>query len=121
MQVGSKEQRTFLGALNLVGKTTLTQLAALCQRAALTITPDTSTLHIAQAVGCPTIGLFGVTSARFIATQGSKFVAVECPQDLPNAGARHRVAGKTSLDFGAECMEQITVTDVLDAVRKITL
>ena len=121
MQVGSKEQRTFLGALNLVGRTSLMQLAALCQRAALTITPDTSTLHIAQAVGCPTIGLFGVTSARFIATQGSKFVAVECPQDLPNAGARHRVAGKTSLDFGAECMEQITVTDVLDAVRKITL
>lgn len=121
MQVGSKERRTFSGALSLVGKTTLTQLAALCERAALTITPDTSTLHIAQAVGCPTIGLFGVTSARFIATQGSKFVAVECPQDLPNAGARHRVAGKTSLDFGAECMEQITVTDVLDAVRKITL
>lgn len=121
MQVGSKEPRTFLGALNLVGRTSLMQLAALCQRAALTITPDTSTLHIAQAVGCPTIGLFGVTSARFIATQGSKFLAVECPQDLPNAGARHRVTGKTSLDFGAECMEQITVTDVLDAVRKITL
>ncbi len=121
MQVGSKERRTFLGALNLVGKTSLTQLAALCERAALTITPDTSTLHTAQAVGCPTIGLFGVTSARFIATQGSKFIAVECPQDLPNAGARHRVTGKTSLDFGSECMEQITVEDVLDAVRKINL
>lgn len=121
MQVGSKERRTFLGALNLVGQTTLTQLAALCQRAALTITPDTSTLHIAQAVGCPTVGLFGVTSARFIATRGSKFMAVECPQTLPNAGIRHRLTGKTSLDFGAECMEQITVPQVLEAVRKINL
>lgn len=120
VQVGSKERRKLPG-LNLVGKTTLLQLAAICERAALTITPDTSTLHIAQAVGCPTIGLFGVTYARFIATHGSRFIAVECPPDLPNAGARHRTTGKTSLDFGAECMEQIMVTDVLDAVRKITL
>ena len=120
VQTGSKERRRLPG-IPLVGKTSLLQLAALCECASLTITPDTSTLHIAQAVGCPTIGLFGVTSARFITTQGSKFVAVECPQDLPNAGARHRVTGKTSLDFGAECMEQIAVTDVLDAVRKITL
>lgn len=120
VQVGSKEQRKLID-VSFVGQTTLTQLAALCERASLTIAPDTSTLHIAQAVGCPTVGLFGVTSARFIATQGSKFIAVECPQDLPNAGARHRVTGKTSLDFGSECMEQITVEDVLDAVRKINL
>lgn len=120
IQVGMKERRQLPG-VSLVGMTTLMQLAALCQRATLVITPDTSTLHLAQAVGCPTIGLFGVTSARFISTAGSKFVAVECPSTLENAGVRHRLTGKNSLDFGSECMDQIAVEDVLHAVKRISL
>ena len=39
--------------------TTLPQLAALLRRAALLVSGDTGPLHLAAAVNCPTVGLFG--------------------------------------------------------------
>lgn len=115
--VGNKESPP--GIRSLVGRTTLMQLAALCSKASLIVTPDTSTLHIAQVMGCPTVALYGVTSPRFIATNGSKHVGVECNQSLPNAGIRHRLTGKTFVEGGAECMESISVDQVMDAIKKI--
>jgi heptosyltransferase I len=42
--------------------TTLPEMTALARRARLTIAGDTGPLHIAAAVGCPCLGLFGPTS-----------------------------------------------------------
>ncbi len=70
-------------------------------------------------MGCPVVALYGVTSARFIATHGSKHMAVEADQSLPNAGIRHRLTGKTFVEGGAECMESISVEDVMNAINKI--
>lgn len=44
--------------LNLVGKTNLKELAALCKGARVMISPDTGPAHIANAVGTPVIGLY---------------------------------------------------------------
>lgn len=49
------------GALNLIGKTSLLELAALDEMAALHISCDTGPLHIANAMGTPLIALFGPT------------------------------------------------------------
>lgn len=46
--------------MNLVGKTTPKQLAALLQRVRLLIAPDTGPVHIAVAMGTPVIGLYAV-------------------------------------------------------------
>ena len=42
------------------------ELAALLERAAVYVGPDTSTTHLAAASGCPTIALYGPTSPRLI-------------------------------------------------------
>jgi heptosyltransferase-3 len=45
--------------INLAGKTTLKQLAALSDRSRLFIGVDTAPMHIAAAVGTPVLALFG--------------------------------------------------------------
>ncbi len=48
-------------AINLCGKTTLRELAALMERCALVISNDSGPLHLAAAAGTPVIGIFGST------------------------------------------------------------
>lgn len=49
------------GAVGLAGRTTLGQLAAVLERARLAIGPDNGPLHLAAAVGTPTVRLLGPT------------------------------------------------------------
>ena len=51
------------GAIDLVGRLTLPQVAALLSRAALFIGNDSGLMHLAAAAGAPTLGLFGPTPA----------------------------------------------------------
>ena len=44
---------------SLIGQTTLKQLQALLERAALVIAPDTGPAHMANAAGTPVLGLYG--------------------------------------------------------------
>lgn len=46
--------------INLTGKSTLKQLAALLQRVKFLIAPDTGPVHIAVAMGTPVVGLYAV-------------------------------------------------------------
>lgn len=52
--------------LNLVGKTSLSQLAAVLKQTSLVISPDTGPLHLANAVATPVIGLYAVTRPEYI-------------------------------------------------------
>ena len=49
-------------AADLTGALTLSGLAALLARASLVISNDTGALHLAQALGTPTVGIFGLAS-----------------------------------------------------------
>lgn len=49
---------------NLVGKTSLKELAALLKLADLVISPDTSSAHIASIQGTPVIGLYAIHNPR---------------------------------------------------------
>ena len=55
-------QITKVETINLIGKTTLMQLGALIESCDLYLTCDSGPMHIAAAVGTPTIALFGPTS-----------------------------------------------------------
>ncbi len=50
------------GVHNLVGRTSLKQLAALIDRASLVLCPDSGPAHIATAVGTPVVGLYATSN-----------------------------------------------------------
>ena len=70
---GSAAEKPYLDAvqasarrplLNLAGKTSLRDLAALYRLATLVVTTDSGPMHIAAAVGTPTVALFGPTDPK---------------------------------------------------------
>jgi len=61
-QIDQVTSRMHERAINLAGKTSLTQLAALLQRADLLISGDSGPLHMGVACGTPIIGIYGPTN-----------------------------------------------------------
>jgi heptosyltransferase-2 len=67
--VGSREDAPLAdpmgGAANACGALTLRQSVALIERASVLVTNDSAPLHFAQAVGTPTVAIFGPTIPAF--------------------------------------------------------
>lgn len=61
-QIEAVTKRMREHAINLAGTTSLTQLAALLQRADLLISGDSGPLHMGTACGTPIIGIYGPTN-----------------------------------------------------------
>jgi ADP-heptose:LPS heptosyltransferase len=95
------------------GVTTIHEMAAIILRADLFIGLDSLPLHVAQAVGTPTIGLFGVTSSKFILTDPR---AIGIDSDAETAGLRHRVTNQREVDDAGAAMAAISVDQVLEQV-----
>lgn len=86
--VGSAAERdtaaTVLSALgsrgiDLAGQAGLAEVAACLKRCALFVGNDGGLMHIAAAMGTPTVGLFGPTPADRYGPWGPRAVAVRCP------------------------------------------
>lgn len=97
--------------VSAAGRLTLRQTMALIKRCDLFITLDSGPLHIAQALGVPTIALFGPSDPQVTGPLGPSIIIkneFECSPCgwLP---CPHEVA----------CMKSIQVRDVLEAVRSI--
>lgn len=56
------ERQATAAPLNLVGKTSLKELLAVLECAAVVIAPDTGPAHLANAVGTPVIGLYATSN-----------------------------------------------------------
>lgn len=104
---------------DLRGLTDTHQLCAVLARCALFIGLDSFPMHVSQAAGCPTIGLFGVTSPEFIMTEGSWKLGIASDIKIRETGARHLTAGVTSIPTTGEAMRSITVDQVMGAVAQI--
>ena len=89
------------GAIDLVGRLTLPEIAAVLARVSLFIGNDSGLMHLAAAAGAPTLGLFGPTDASEYAPAGPRAAPVISPtgamQDLTVAqafaAARTLIAG----------------------------
>jgi heptosyltransferase III len=66
-------------AVDLVGRVSLAEAAAVLQRAALFIGNDSGLMHLSAAAGAPTIGLFGPTDANTYWPAGRCATAVVAP------------------------------------------
>ena len=103
-------------ALNLAGKTSVAQLAALLKRAAIFISNDSGPVHIASAIGTPVVSIFGRNQAGL------------SPARWGPIGARDKYLHKEvgcavclahNCKIGFDCLKAITVEDVLKAVDDI--
>ncbi|EGO62151.1 glycosyltransferase family 9 protein [Acetonema longum] len=65
--------------ISLAGETSLKDLAAVAQKCDLFVSGDTGPLHIAAAVGAPTLSLYGPTDPRIYAPAGEQHAAVLTP------------------------------------------
>ncbi len=105
--VGSAGGKHVQHDLDERGQTTIQGMGAIIKRAQLFIGLDSLPLHVAQCVGTPVIGLFGITDPKYILTSGSPSFSV-CGT-TPSFGQRHRVANQTHVDDGGAAMNSIGV------------
>jgi lipopolysaccharide heptosyltransferase II len=96
--------------LNLVGKTSLRELAGIFALSDLVLTPDTGPMHLAAAVKAPLIALFGPTAPWRTGPYGNHHSVLR--KGLPCSPCFKKKCDTL------ECMNSITVDEVLAAVEK---
>lgn len=99
------------GAASLAPETDLLHLAALLGTAELFISADSGPMHMAVAMGTPTIGLHGSTRAQDSGPYGQPHVAIQRAYHAGNRRQR-RAAENTA-------MRQISVADVCREVDRM--
>ncbi len=98
--------------INLVGKTDIMQLGALIERCEICLTCDSGPMHIAAAVGTPTVALFGPTNPKRHRPYGIGHTIIEKPVSCRPCYKRtcHRQ------DTQHLCMQEINISEVVKAL-----
>ena len=107
--------------LNLCGKTTPKQLAALLSQVDVLIAPDTGSVHIARAMNTPVIGLYAVASPSLT---GPYQQMEYCVDRFPQAVHKFLNINPDQLPWNtrvhlAEAMSLITVDDVMQQLETV--
>ncbi len=128
--VGSRDEAELCAAVaeavpdrhvNLCGRTDLPQLAAVLARCRVMVANDSGPLHIAAALGVPTVALFGPTDPRLVAPLGARhrhlWIPPDCGPCYRPDNARSRSVW-TCIRTGDElrCLRDVTVDMVLGGV-----
>lgn len=102
--------------LNLAGKTSLQETAAVIDRSALLVSGDSGILHIGVGLGKPTVSLFGPGIEKKWAPRGGKHIVIT--KNLPCSPCT-QFGYTPKCPINAKCMADITVDDVTKAVEKL--
>jgi heptosyltransferase I len=100
-----------VSALNLVGKTSIRDLIGIFSQCDAAFGPDSGPMHIAAAVGCPIVSLWGATSSERSAPWG--FDAYALTGEIPCHPCYLR-----KCPIGRECMRRIEPAAVASMVRR---
>ena len=96
---------------NIAGKTTLTQLASILHISNVFIGNDSGPMHLAAAVGTPTIGLYGPGNPTRFRPVGAMCQTIRRKTDCPPCP-------ETACRFGENgCMSKIEVADVIQTLE----
>jgi lipopolysaccharide heptosyltransferase II len=102
--------------INLIGKTTLSEMAAVLTRCAAFVGNDAGPMHVAAALRIPTVGIFGSSCSHKFGAWGprSQVVARE-PECSP---CRNHSKDRCKICIYTEnlCLRQIPAQEVVDAV-----
>jgi len=109
------------GAIDLGGQTDLLDLAGILSLCDLVVTNDTGPMHLAGAVGTPTVSLWGSSEPAEVGQAGAMDTRVTgpslaCKPCLRNR-CRRRGEGTFLPDGHEECMRSIEVEDVVQAIE----
>lgn len=117
---GSDEERTVVEGIAAAGNSrvvvwprgTLPELVALLARADIVVGGDTGPVHIASAVGTPTVSLYRVTDGHRNGPRGERHICLQAPMDCSPCLRK-------SCEHDRECGLSIRATDVLQAIRSL--
>lgn len=100
-----------MAALNLVGRTKLRDLIGIFDECAVAFGPDCGPMHIAAAVGCPVVSLWGATAPERSAPWG--YANLVMRGEIPCHPCYLR-----DCPIGRECMRRIAPAEVAAMVRR---
>jgi heptosyltransferase-2/heptosyltransferase-3 len=103
-------------AVSLAGQTDVRSLASLLRRATIAVGPDCGPLHLAVAVGCPTVHLFGPSDPQRYGPWGdpARHRVVRAGWTCPRCGDLSAARGP-----GCGCMLAIRPNDVIVALESV--
>ncbi|HYL81541.1 MAG TPA: glycosyltransferase family 9 protein, partial [Candidatus Acidoferrum sp.] len=100
--------------IDLVGQTTLGELAALLERAQLFIGVDSAPMHMAAALGVPVVALFGPSGEHDWGPWGDGHTVLSSPYLCRPCGKDGCLGSKRS-----DCLEAIPARAVIQAVEAV--
>jgi lipopolysaccharide heptosyltransferase II len=100
-------------AINLCGQTTPGQLAAIIKRAAVCVTNDSGSMHLAVALETPVVSVFGPTNPVHIGPYGQPQAVVRA--DLPCSPCNFRYLSRCP--HGHACMQQVSAAMVIERLE----
>jgi len=96
---------------NLAGKTSIGELAAVLSACRGFIGVDTAALHLAAAVGVPTLGIFGPSPTACWAPRGSRHTVVS--KKMPCVPCRRKGCRNSEI---SQCLDELTLKDIHEAL-----
>lgn len=98
--------------INLAGKTSLREFIELAAACSVFLTNDSGSMHVASALGVPTVAIFGATNPVTTGPAGPlKVVVQEKVECSP--------CFKRECPIDHRCMEQVTAARVIEAAAKL--
>ena len=101
----------------MAGDTRIGQLGALYQRSQVVVGPDSGPLHLAAAVGTPTVSLFGPADPVEFGPWGQPNKHIVLTTDIGCRPCRVLDWGSDKPEFHP-CVREISVAQVLEAARR---
>ncbi|MDR0994016.1 MAG: glycosyltransferase family 9 protein [Verrucomicrobiota bacterium] len=102
---------------NWVGRLPIPLLAAVMEQATVWVGNDSGPMHLAAAVGTPTVSIWGPTSPVVWAPRGERHIHFRRGSACP--GCRYWDHRAACLLPGHDCIAKVEVGDVADAVKSL--
>lgn len=106
-------------ALNLAGAMTTGELAAVLRGAAIVLSNDSGPMHLAAALGAPTVGLFGPETPVMYGPIGLRALALYRPPACSPCINVHDNKVASCIYGRPECLVNLPVDEVLEALRAL--
>jgi heptosyltransferase-2 len=101
-----------VNAISLAGLTSLGDFIDMAAACSIFLTNDSGSMHIASALGIPTVAVFGPTESNATGPAGHAYAIVQ--KSVPCAPCKHR---ECPIDH--RCMTGVTVEEVVDTAKTL--